>query len=291
MKNEIAIAKDFPQLPINAPVNQKTKDVYQANNSLKIRLIEDKNIIVRQIHSFVNMTIIDKGVNMEKDDINYIKTRVADDIMKDFKGFSLEDVRLAFHYGVRGEFGEYYGINPITFYGWLKSYKNDLLPSVYKQVIPLLPRLEQKEVQIDLKEFDFQLRNDLCKFYFELVTEGIYELYDIGNIYFSFMNRMAIIELTKEEWDEVTQNSIGEVKLELADKNRNLMKLGKEFHRINLNDAFKEIELGENKDYNSMVKIYSSRLALKKCLYKLAEEEVDLFDVLTKKIESFNYGK
>jgi hypothetical protein len=289
--NEIQRVQDFPQLPVNANVSSRTKDIYLANNNQKIRLIDDKNIIVRQIHAFVNMTIIDKGVNMEKDDINYIKKRVTDDIMKDFKGLSLEDVQLAFYYGVRGEFGEYYGINPITFYGWLKSYKNVLLPSVLKEVLPLLPKVAEKEVEIDKKEFDITMLNNLCAYYSKLISGGVYDLFDIGNIYFSFMNRMEMIDLSEEEWVEINDLAMGEVKIELSEQNKNLLNQGKSLHRINLSDAFKEIEAGENKTYNSMLAIYSKRLALKKCLQKLAENKIDLLHILTLKIQTFNYGK
>jgi hypothetical protein len=289
--NEIQRVQDFPQLPVNANVSSRTKDIYLANNNQKIRLIDDKNIIVRQIHAFVNMTIIDKGVNMEKDDINYIKKRVADDIMKDFKGLSLEDVQLAFYYGVRGEFGEYYGINPITFYGWLKSYKNVLLPSVLKEVLPLLPKVAEKEVEIDKKEFDITMLNNLCAYYSKLISGGVYDLFDIGNIYFSFMNRMEMIDLSEEEWVEINDLAMGEVKIELSEQNKNLLNQGKSLHRINLSDAFKEIEAGENKTYNSMLAIYSKRLALKKCLQKLVENKIDLLHILTLKIQTFNYGK
>lgn len=289
--NEIQRVQDFPQLPVNANVSSRTKDIYLANNNQKIRLIDDKNIIVRQIHAFVNMTIIDKGVNMEKDDINYIKKRVTDDIMKDFKGLSLEDVQLAFYYGVRGEFGEYYGINPITFYGWLKSYKNVLLPSVLKEVLPLLPKVAEKEVEIDKKEFDITMLNNLCAYYSKLISGGVYDLFDIGNIYFSFMNRMEMIDLSEEEWVEINDLAMGEVKIELSEQNKNLLNQGKSLHRINLSDAFKEIEAGENKTYNSMLEIYSKRLALKKCLQKLAENKIDLLHILTLKIQTFNYGK
>jgi hypothetical protein len=66
---------------------------------------------------------------------------------------------------------------------------------------------------------------------------------------------------------------------------------GKSLHRINLSDAFKEIEAGENKTYNSMLEIYSKRLALKKCLQKLVENKIDLLHILTLKIQTFNYGK
>lgn len=289
--NEIQRVQDFPQLPVNANVSSRTKDIYLANNNQKIRLIEDKNSLVRQIHALINMTIFDKGVNMEKDDINLIKKRVTDDIMKDFKGLSLEDVQLAFYYGVRGEFGEYYGINPITFYGWLKSYKNVLLPSVLKEVLPLLPKMEEKEVEIDKKEFDNTMMNNLCTYYSKLISDSAYDLFDIGNIYFSFMNRMEMINLSEEEWIEINDLAMGEVKLELSEQNKNLLNQGKSLHRINLTDAFKEIEAGENKSYNSMIEIYAKRLALKKCLQKLAENKIDLLHILTLKIQTFNYGK
>ena len=37
--NEIQRVQDFPQLPVNANVSSRTKDIYLANNNQKIRLI------------------------------------------------------------------------------------------------------------------------------------------------------------------------------------------------------------------------------------------------------------
>lgn len=282
--NQLITKKDFPQLIENAPLNQKTKDIYKSNNGISIRQSSDMNFIVNTIHTLINQTLMDKGSSLEIDEITYIKTRVVDDIMKEFRQLTLEDIKLAFYYGVRGEFGEYYGINSITFYNWLKAYKNDTLPKVYNDVKPYLKKIESNEPKIDQTEVERGMVNSICDVYFLLVTEGVYDFFDIGNIHYSFMDRLGLINLNQSEWNEVYLIAKGKVKESLSEKNAHYSKTGKTMHKIQLSTAFEEIENGSNMDYNSMIEIAKKKVALQKTLYKYAESEIDLYNLLFNKL-------
>jgi len=285
------IKKSENSLSPEIRVSNKVREIYNANNGVKIKEITDKNLVVKQIHVFVNMTILDKGINLEKDEINYIKTRVVDDIMRDYSSFSLDDIKLAFYYGVRGEFGEYFGINPITFYSWLKSYKTQMLPSVYKEVSPLLLKSQQQRDFFDYKQFDMELVDNLCLALSDLINTGSHNIFDFGNVYYSFLNRMELIDLNEKDIDYCKNKAKVKVKINLSKSNANYNKQGKSFHRINLIDAFENIEKENNNDLNVLIETEFKREVLDYMLDKYKINKLNLREILIEKIESFDYEK
>ena len=74
----------YTSVIIPKEVSNKSRSVYQANTSVMIKNIEDKNIVVNSIHQAVNRTVADKGVNMQVEDLDYLKKSITDDIIKDF---------------------------------------------------------------------------------------------------------------------------------------------------------------------------------------------------------------
>jgi hypothetical protein len=276
------------KLPEHINVKKSVREIYNANNSLKIKDTSDKNTVVKQIHVFINYSILDKGINLEPTEINYIKTRVVDDIMRDFSHLSVDDIRLAFYYGVRGEFGEYYGINPITFYNWIKSYRLELLPKVYLEVKPLLTTKEKIE-EFNQKKLDFDLASNLVRAYSDFCTNGNHNLFDMGNIHYNFLVRMKLISLTRDEYIESKNKAIGQIKLRVAENNSNLRRQGKQYHLINnLNDVFRQIEKVD-KDYKVLIKAELKRIILDKILEKFKIENRDLTQLFNNKIDTYIY--
>ena len=133
-------------IPKELPISNKHRELFLAGKNFpKISEIQDMNVVVKQIHTFVNMTIMDKGVNMPPEEQTYLKQRVTEDILRDFTRYTLEEIKLAFYYGVREEMGEYFGLNSSTFYKWLKNFRYELMPPAYKSVEKFLPKPEDKK--------------------------------------------------------------------------------------------------------------------------------------------------
>lgn len=269
----------------NSSLSTMVKDVYRANTNISISKIQDKNLVVKSIHSFVNQTIMDKGVNLETEEINYIKTRVVDDIMKEFSSLSIEDIKLAFYYGVRGQFGEYYGINPISFFGWMKYYKNELLPKVNLQVSPLLLKSEKtQEPEVDQRFFESELCKTVLQLYFNLCVHGVYDFNDIGNIHYKFLVRNNLVSISEEQDSLLNEKAKQNVMKSLSEHNSNMSKQGKVYHKIKLSDALQEIENGENNNFSNQIQIEKMKLAFYYTLYRYAENETDLYVILKDKI-------
>lgn len=275
-------------------VPKKLKDVFLASNGfLKISEIDDKNIVVNHIHKYISYTILDKGVNVQStEDLEYLKLSVVNDILKNFSHFTLEDIRLSFYYGVRGELGEYYGLNPITFYNWLKSYKFILLSEANKHILPILGKKIDKEKTSEptQKEVDFKTAERLIEFYEEFKKSNEYDLIDIGNIAYNLLRRVDLIKLE----DDYKKNVIDRAKVKLkqsilSEKKRNLEK-GKYWIKIDEKKIFESIE-NNDIDYQDKIKIYCKRIALQDFFVKCKEQNMDFKSEIITKLNELHNGK
>lgn len=288
-KNEIYVNdKDKVIIPNDLPISRRTRAVYLSNvNHPKIKVISDKNYVVNTIHTYLNQTILDSAHRLESEEISYLKKRVTDDIMESFSHLTLEEVRLAFYYGVRGEMGEFYGLGAKTFYKWLKDFKYDIFSKAFKEVSKYLPKEEEKPTP--KREMHQQIAKTIYDVYWDLCINGVYEFYDIGNVAYNFLDEIGLIPFTTEERLKMLEQSRNYFRRHLSNKNRELQAKGKHFHKINLERAFKQLEQNSNPTFEHQVKVGAKRIAVKNLLYQLAENEVDLKKVIDKRLSKINY--
>jgi hypothetical protein len=271
--------KGLVVIPNNIPISRQHREIYLSSlNFPKIRLIEDKNVVVKTIHAYINQAIMDKGVNMQVEEIDYLKAKVTEDIINDFNGYSLEELRLAFHYGVRKEFGEYYGLNPVTFYGWLKSFRYELLPPINQKVQKLLPKPEP--IIPTQEETDLKVRETLYGVYFKLCTSGEYDFYDIGNVCYRHLDRYGLIPYSNKQKMDFVNESRNSFGTSVVKRNSDFAKKGKDFHKIDLDRAFEMIGEKSNPTFEHQIRVGAMRLALFHFLKDCAEQDIDLKEMI-----------
>jgi hypothetical protein len=273
-------------------VSNKSRSIYQANSSVMIRSVEDKNIVVSSIHQSVNKCIADKGINMNVEDMNYLKLSITDDILRDFSTLTLQDISLCFSMGVRGNLGEYYGINVVSLYGWLKKYKEELIPEAIGEVIKCLPPVEE-ETFVDHKKLDLEKVENIYSAINLFNTDGTFDFYDYGNIHYNLLNRFNIFDNISESEKESLKEDARLLYInDIKDKNLSLLKQGKKFQLEDINLLIKNIEYGE-KDTETIIDISYRKLLLKKFIvnFKFSNNDLGEFkkDLITK-IEQ-HYGK
>lgn len=57
-----------------------------------------------------------------KEDFNAMVMVLTRDIQTSFKKITAKEIEIVFNEGCRKEYGDYFGLNPVTFYNWIKSY-------------------------------------------------------------------------------------------------------------------------------------------------------------------------
>lgn len=272
--------------PINLPkeVSYLSKSVYQANSAVMIKKITDINVVVNSIHTSINQSIADKGFNMAIEDMNYLKRSITQDILRNFYTLTLEDINLCFKMGVRGELGEYFGLSVVSFYGWLKKYKQEVLPKAYSEIKKFLPSPQEVQEVVDYKKLDLEKVENICSAISLFNSENKYEFNDFGNVHYNFLDKLNYFDLISDDDKSlIREDAKTSLISKMKDKNSELIAQGKKYQKIDIQDLCNKIEYGE-KDTETMIDIIYQKLIIKKFIISFNFDELEKFrsDLLIK---------
>lgn len=255
------VKKEIVSLP--QEVSRQSKIIYEANSNVPICKIEDMNIVINSIHQSINRSIADKGVTMDKNDIDYLKKNVREDILNDFSTLTLEDVNLCFKMGVRGDLGEYYGLNVVTFYQWLKKYKSELVPQTFQEVTKYIPqKTTDNSNDYDKESFDIQRLEQICDLIVKYEKDKNYNFNDIGNIHYNLLQKHGYFDGYREhEIAEMKDEAKNEFLNNIKNENRNLIEKGRSIQKIDINKVLESIENGDKEA--SIIDIHFKKILFK----------------------------
>jgi hypothetical protein len=268
-------------------IDNTSKEIYLSHHNFpKIKEYQDKNKVSSEIDTLVNFTFAYKGHSPASErEYEFTTTALKEDIFINFSNYTIEEVKLAFKLGVRGELGEYYGLNAKTFYDWLKAYRTKFLNPTLNTIIKLLPK---KEVEIPNQEEIYNNNKILiCNFFKEYKISKQYTFNDFGNMIYDFFSKLEMISISKDEKQEILNQSKIQLKTELSVRNEDLSKLGKVYHKIDLIKAFQEIELDISKDYQTRIVMIAKKIALQRFIDNCIEEDTDLETLINEKLKDY----
>ena len=104
------------------------KEVILASlNNVKIQSINlnGDSVCYNALIEIIGRAIWETGIStLTESEMNILLPIIVQEINDEHKDLTIEDIRIAFKYGVRKKYGEYYGINIATISVWLQSYTN-----------------------------------------------------------------------------------------------------------------------------------------------------------------------
>lgn len=166
-------------------------------SSRKIR--DTKESITDKLRSVIYSAMFLKGFDLDSKDIAVMSQILEKDIRRSkLQNLTMEEVRYAVENGIRGEYGEYYGLNNVTLLNFLKAY------SVSEQRAKALKVCNQKQLpekaSITDREKTQRIIQGIIQKFDDYKTTG--RLYDFGNPGYDFLAKAGIINYTQERRDE-----------------------------------------------------------------------------------------
>ena len=261
----------------NSNISASNKEIILSHyNELTIRML-DANFAGEKLKVAINLTIFESGYKTEN--ISQLILMVIKDIFSDFGNMTISDVVLAFRKGVRGDLGEFMGLNVRTFYNWLKSYNE----TVKAEAMKALRTIKKQEPPVS-EEKKKQLRMDWLNNHiidFELHKQGLQiKTYDIRNIFYEYCLKNGIGYLTKDEKKDIRETAKQLLKSSFLPSNARDRSEQKEFSQIMnalINDE-------QDTTVEQRIVMQSKRLAIPIIFNKLIEQGLDL-KLLIEKIE------
>lgn len=110
--------------------------VKTALQTIRIGAIQETEIR-RSLGVIVSRVYALRGMSIEVEDLKFTIRELSQSVSERFPGLSIEEVNIALDKGVKGDYGEYFGLNVVTFLSWIKAYyESDLRIRVQDELQP-----------------------------------------------------------------------------------------------------------------------------------------------------------
>ncbi|CDN30196.1 hypothetical protein BN938_0459 [Mucinivorans hirudinis] len=214
------------------------------------------------------------GQSIEVNDLKFAAFELSQEIQRSFRELTLAEIAIAIDSGVKGKFGDYYGINVVSIIKWLNAYQESdirkLCFTSYRKMLELkaLPQQTSKsEAEIyqsnrlyAIEKFDGFLRDG----YFD----------DWGNCTYSFLAEQQILNLTLEDKHRIYELARRRVTANLRES---VVKDSTVRHIL------KQIEMGDGSDIYR-VKMQAQKIALRDFFEMLRSQNRHLSEIIKDKI-------
>jgi len=217
--------------------------------------------------------VLVSGFTVNKEAQLFMLEQVPKDIQTRFKLLELPEIKKAFDDGVRGVYGEYYGISVLTINKWLKSYidageHQKYIESKVKTLAALLP----EKTQLTQGEIDNIMRAGIVKCFTDYQTTGI--VIDYGSPKIDWLLTNGIVNPSKEDRDEYKRQAREELENNARDKKESI-------NRIDRIEANKEIdELISMLDDNPKIITLAKNMVLRDWFEEIIESGNDIHELI-----------
>ncbi len=138
------------------------------------------------------------GQKAEKENLKLLVRELIRDLESRYRLLALEEVETIIGNGVRGDFGEYYGLSVASIAKWFKTYMdsgahNEYLASKVKELKLMLP----ESTGLTDGEVEKIMISGCIRCFNEFVNSGKFNDYGRGNYY--FLKRRGLIKLSEDQ--------------------------------------------------------------------------------------------
>lgn len=260
---------NYPELTTKdievASMSDLNRQVIMASQNFpRIRTLDQMEVRNTLIET-IALIIWESGFGLPEQEQELLINYMIEEIKRDFFHLTLEEVKIALKKGLRGHYGEVFGMNVRMLYGWLDAYVAETKLAAMKQ-LQLIKKLEPpKEVSEETKKFwhNKWLESSIDAFE-EYKKNGYTSFYDIQNSLYNYIRyKMRLVDLTKEETDAIWNEAVAQHKKEHS--RANARSIGE---AANFKAVLEKMESGDVSEQEK-IKVRARKIALLKLFEKM----------------------
>lgn len=248
--------------------------IVQASSDRQKRIVNLKKAeILIRVNKMVNDAYVYAGHTSKLDGSNdkihaQLVSSFTQELISDFSYFTLDEVEIAIVKGLRGEYGEYQGINNLSLYKFLIKYKESMQrkEAIEKQRKYIDALTKPKELSNEEKEKILYV-GALRKFSEFKKNKSVY---DAGGVTYNYLTRLGIICYDEEKRQIFKERAKHKLKEQTMMKGKKQTMSG-----IQVQDFIKLIT-----DDNFMVICEAKSMALNDFFKSLVEVRMELYEKL-----------
>ena len=241
----------------------------KAQHNVQIH-VKKRSELENEIVILMTETYYELGQKLEEREMFTLCERFKQELLLNFRWLTFEEVKMAFHKGARKEYGDYFGLNIVTFHNWIKAFQTDKkrADTLIKQNL-----LNQEEKKAPTQEELYQESKAFALTAFDkFKEEGSYN--DIGNPVYEFLDSIQLIPFSIERKTEMFEQAKEKIKSKANPS-----------YAVNANEraAFtlilEQIE-ANGKDVKERIRVEARKIALNTYFKELIEMETELIELI-----------
>lgn len=181
-----------------ANLSPQEKEIIQALNEPKIKDIAIEELI-KNMFVLIGKTHLNCGFEVDKNQVGLTIDELCSDLKKYNSTLTFSEIQIAFNNGYKKKYGEFYGLNNATYFGWVNAYTWSESRLKAKKTIENGKKIE--EVKLTEQEKEEIVKNGVLKM-FEDFKKGL-DIFDSGNVVYDYLDKKGHITFTKERKLEI----------------------------------------------------------------------------------------
>ena len=241
------------------------------DSNKSVRILDKKPIeLESELSEMLYSVYYYMGQQITDLELGILVENVMHDLVTEFKHQTYEEIKLAFHYGVRGRFGQFFGLNPATFNGWIRAFLVDhgRLESLKKENRFILKQKNEPTQE----ELEIRSKNFALKAFEEFKINGSYD--DFGNPVYEYLDKKGLIPFSNKRKQEIYEQA----KVSLKEKHAPAFASNQREKEI-FKSVISKIE-SAGKDPIEIVRVESRKIALNLFFSELVEMQEELENLL-----------
>lgn len=263
MSNIILQGNREVNLSIRLDTNERAMVKASSKFNAMTKDIEDREIletltsIILQAYTDAGQVVKGETKAEQQLSIKNFALSLLSDIREYFKTITLQEVEIAIRNGVRKMYGEYMGLNVVSFHGFIHAYKHSLerTEALHKQ-LQHEKENQQGEPALSEQEAD-KLMDDACIEAFEQYKRTG-KLMDWGSVKYLHLEKKGIITYDNEEKQEILEAAKKRLQAE-----RSLTQQGGSLHDII--QAQKNVGIFSENELRSMARLVALERFFEAC--------------------------
>jgi len=186
-------------------LNQVELQLFEASKSKTVLdlLKENESETVKTINQLVSSNLNSLGQKPKTaNEISLIVIGLIEEIETYFKSLTMQELKLASNFGIRGEFGEFMGLNVITYHSFIKTFLNGekRKDAILKQIEHLAEQKRVKSAE-EIAQIEKEFWENETKRISEFKKTGVLKTDSYERLYKIYESAGKISLSNSEKWD------------------------------------------------------------------------------------------
>lgn len=257
----------FTVKKMEVSIYKKTQELAPMRSAM-VRALDDA-AIGNTVKMSVAKAFADSGQKPTKEDVNYIVPALINEVKRHFPNIRIDEIPIAINNGILGHYGEYFGINVVSFMKFIRAYYSSQERA--QMAIAALPVPEEKPqpTEQEILAAEKQMISDAFASYRQ---NGYY--LDIANHVYNKLNGRGLIQFTAQRKKEFYEQA----RLELLQDNHNSLR-GSIAERNKMKTLVSGLMANEGDAVNKITR-RAKQIALNAYFNELQEMEIDILEQL-----------